>query len=857
LQNILLFSLGRNGGLPKYAKEIEARLHARAEPPLSLYARSSEHPIEGGVAVPTYGDVPTLLLSSLTVLPLLLLYITYLVMFRGIRVFYFPYIHTWTPVLALLGRMLGVRVVVTIHDYRPHLGEDGILVRLILGISFRLAHGSIFLTEHVRHDALSSRPAAADGSIVIPHGLFSLPGLVEKTEADIRERLGLILFIGRVSKYKGIDLLLEAFARCPLRDSVRLLVAGKANYEIGEEALPANVEVIDKFLAEQEMAELINQADLIVLPYREATQSGVLTLAVASSTPLVVTNLQGLREQLEENEAIFCEPEPASLAAALASAADADRRREICRALACKKHALDWEVIAGRVAEFCAQEHRSAIRSWARALISPASMISLIIFMSMVLGFGRDLLVAYYFGAGWHADLYFVALIIPLFFENSLASSLRDVLVSVFIRKREEDGTAYRRLAAQIGLAVILLSIVIMVVFGLTARFWLGVLDDRWITEHGDHVMVAYTIGIAMIPLLLWSYFQTSLCHTEGWFVLPAWRGVFFNLGGIVLLWLFWRSIEGLLLGMLAGQLMHAFLLQRQLKLPSVGLPSRETRAEIAAFLPRFTTLVSVALLMQLGISMERLLATWTGTGELARLSYAFRIVTVPLVLITFSVVGIAYARFAHSVATNDERALRQAIVDACRLCLYFLVPTAVTMFVFADALLGLLLHRGAFDQGDVQSTAQLMRIYALGLPAMGMALLLTRLLAALGASRALLAGTFLSVLALCAGYLAVYDRGIAGLATVTSIGALLQSVILWRLLPAHLRSWPSRQDLVMLAVSILLLLVILKLVAGNGLANLLAGGVVTVAVPVLVALCMGLRQEITGSFTRILGRRK
>jgi peptidoglycan biosynthesis protein MviN/MurJ (putative lipid II flippase) len=167
------------------------------------------------------------------------------------------------------------------------------------------------------------------------------------------------------------------------------------------------------------------------------------------------------------------------------------------------------------------------------------------------------------------------------------------------------------------------------------------------------------------------------------------------------------------------------------------------------------------------------------------------------------------------------------------------------------------LLHRGAFDQGDVQSTAQLMRIYALGLPAMGMALLLTRLLAALGASRALLAGTFLSVLALCAGYLAVYDRGIAGLATVTSIGALLQSVILWRLLPAHLRSWPSRQDLVMLAVSILLLLVILKLVAGNGLANLLAGGVVTVAVPVLVALCMGLRQEITGSFTRILGRRK
>lgn len=489
-------------------------------------------------------------------------------------------------------------------------------------------------------------------------------------------------------------------------------------------------------------------------------------------------------------------------------------------------------------------------------MMSPASLISLLILGSLLLGLVRDLVVAYYFGAGWSADLYFIALIIPLFFENSLAVSLRDALVPAFIHKREEGTGPYHALIARIGGVVVSLSLFLALGFALTADFWAGVLGGGQ-APGGGQMTLAYAIGIAMIPLVTWSYFLASVCHTENRFVLPAWRGIMFNLGGLLVLALFWRSTEGLLAGMLVGQVLHILVVHWELRFVSLRPAAAYTplRQDLLGLMPQFLTLLAVALLLQLGISVERLLASWTGEGGLARLSYAFRIVTVPLVVFSFAVVGIAYARFSRATATGDREGLREAMRDTTRLCLYLLLPAGVGMFVFSGDMLSVLLHRGAFTASDVQHTARVMEAYALGLPAMGLMVLLSRLHVAARLFRRLLACTLVGVSLMCAGYFAVYARfGVEGLAFATTTGAVVQCLLLWACLPADLRVLLSRRDLLALALMLLLLLLMVRPFAGHGLPGLLAGGVLSLVLPVLVLLAL-VRSEILRTVERALGK--
>lgn len=351
-RDLLLVSLGRNGGLPKYAAAIAAALAEQGRPARCLCATGSEHPIPGALRVPTYRDMATLLLSSATVLPLLLLAMAWWRLAGGMRVVYFPYAHTWTPVMSAWARLMGCRAVVTFHDYRPHLGEADRLTRFVLWLTSRLASHFVFLSAHVRDQAVADQPRIAGVSLVAPHGLFSLPGLVEKAPATLREAPRTLLFTGRLSRYKGIEMLAEAFGQAGL-PGCRLVIAGKSNYPIDTRGFPPGVELIDRFLDEAEMAALLNEADVLVLPYLEATQSGIVTLGIDSATPMVCTRVDGLREQLGEDEALFCAPEPTALAAALRAAAAPAVRRRLCAALAGRKRAMDWRRIAADIHAFC------------------------------------------------------------------------------------------------------------------------------------------------------------------------------------------------------------------------------------------------------------------------------------------------------------------------------------------------------------------------------------------------------------------------------------------------------------------------------------------------------------------------
>ncbi len=256
--------------------------------------------------------------------------------------------HLWTPLVAPLLNRSGLRYLPFIHDALPHPGDPGWLWDWRLNIELDAAIGAIALSDSVAAALHQRRPDLQVHRLTL--GAHLPPALLAQPMAP-RPPAGeapLFLLFGRLRAYKGLDLLRDAWpllrARYP---RARLLVVGEGDPEAlapGLATLPG-VRVEARWLAEAEIPGLIAAADAVVLPYREASQSGVVALAHALGVPAVVTPLGGLAEQVHDgvDGAVAGAATPAALAQAMARLCPEAARARLAAGAAASGLALqDW-----------------------------------------------------------------------------------------------------------------------------------------------------------------------------------------------------------------------------------------------------------------------------------------------------------------------------------------------------------------------------------------------------------------------------------------------------------------------------------------------------------------------------------
>ncbi len=165
-------------------------------------------------------------------------------------------------------------------------------------------------------------------AVYVPHPLYDnfgekIPKIAARGHLELPLDEPIILFFGFVRKYKGLDILLEALSL--LRDkmpALKLMIAGefyddKKQYEEQIAALSLKDKLILKtsFIPDSEIKYYFCAADLVVQPYRNATQSGVTPLAYHFEVPMLVTNVGGLPAMVPHDKAgLVAEPEPHSIA---------------------------------------------------------------------------------------------------------------------------------------------------------------------------------------------------------------------------------------------------------------------------------------------------------------------------------------------------------------------------------------------------------------------------------------------------------------------------------------------------------------------------------------------------------------
>ena len=349
MKKIIIFSLGRVGGSVNYAREIIDNLECDKKIFTSYF--SDERTPKNSVKIITYTNSLFFIISSLVILPVFLLYIFFLQVFKKFDSLYFPYFHYWNYPIIMLYKIFfrRVNIVSTVHDGISHIGDGKPLEQKLNTACINSSTKIIFLTAYVE-DKIKKQINSNLNSYVIPHGLI----IPRKIKLDIRKHHDKmnILFLGRVSIYKGVEYLIDAVEGIDTLKYSRLVIAGKQQYKLNINT-NKNIHVIDKFLEEEEMSLIINKADILVLPYIEATQSGVITMGVSGCIPMVVTKVGGLQEQLNKDEALWVNPNSAiEIKNAIESLiVNKTKYETLSFKLQQKQNELSWKTIAFEILE--------------------------------------------------------------------------------------------------------------------------------------------------------------------------------------------------------------------------------------------------------------------------------------------------------------------------------------------------------------------------------------------------------------------------------------------------------------------------------------------------------------------------
>ena len=254
-----------------------------------------------------------------------------------------------------------ISILDNVIPHEPHF-FDGPLTKYFL----KGSTGSVTLCEAVSKDLLALKPDA--DYTVIQHPLYShFGGKKERREAE--RKLGIspgkknILFFGLIREYKGLDILLEAFRR--LDDSYQLIIAGEPygsfeKYQKIIESLPGKDRVyMDlKYIKDSEVTDYFSAADVAVLPYRSATQSGISSVSYHFEVPMIVTDVGGLKETIGDRGTgiVAKEGTPEAISAEIMKYfADPRIKEECVTNIRKEKERLSWSTFARKLVDFIGQ----------------------------------------------------------------------------------------------------------------------------------------------------------------------------------------------------------------------------------------------------------------------------------------------------------------------------------------------------------------------------------------------------------------------------------------------------------------------------------------------------------------------
>ena len=371
------------------------------------------------------------------------------------------------------------------------------------------------------------------------------------------------------------------------------------------------------------------------------------------------------------------------------------------------------------------------------SLFKSASTVSLLTLVSRITGFARETLIATVFGASALTDAFNVAFRIPNLFRRLFAEgAFSQAFVPVLAATRAEKGDEATRVLIDKVATLLAWAVLVTSVLGVLGAPWLVWVMASGLRQTPQGLQTAVNLTGYMFPYIAFMSMvalSAGILNTWRRFAVPAATPVFLNVCMIASAWLGapWLSSQGiepiysLAVGvMLGGVLQLAVQIPALLKLgllPRISVSPRQIKAawkdagtrKILAMMGPALLGVGVA---QLSLVINTQIASHLTPGSVSWISYADRLMEFPIALLGVALGVVLMPQLAAAKAASDTERYSAMLDWGLRLVWVLALPCAVALLVFAQPLVSVLYHYGAFTSRDVQQTSLALTGYGVGL---------------------------------------------------------------------------------------------------------------------------------------------
>ncbi|URM33430.1 murein biosynthesis integral membrane protein MurJ [Cytobacillus firmus] len=424
-----------------------------------------------------------------------------------------------------------------------------------------------------------------------------------------------------------------------------------------------------------------------------------------------------------------------------------------------------------------------------RKLIKAAGLLTFIAIISKLLGFGRELLMASYFGASATTDAFFVASIIPVLMFTAVGMAISTGMVPLYAEAKKRSKDEASEIVSVLGTLFLIVAVVLTALFYLITPMVTQMIAPGF---DGEQLHLTNILTWIMLPSFCFyvlSAIMTGILEYEKVFTPPAFGAIPQNIlviMAIVFLSEFY-GIYGIAIATLMGAVSQ-FLIQfpfiRKYKVLRLNFNFKKHKNTIKDTAFAFAPIVIASIAYQLNAVVDRMIASGLPEGSVSALNYSNKLMFLPLSIILLSLITVIFPSIVDAAIAKGKQ-LAGLIFSGMGAITLLGIPIVIVMLLESRNLVNIAYQRGAFDSTASSMTASAFFFYSFGMIFVALKEFLNRSFVALKQTKITMIGSIVSVLAnIILSLVLAKFLGVGGIALATSIAMMLQTLYLFASLP-------------------------------------------------------------------------